>query len=122
LICQFKISTGQLTSLPDGTQFGGAYAGAPGYVNDPTACPIVDMGPLPCGTYGIGAPIHDPNTGPFSLPLTPSEDNEMYGRGSFLIHGDNDAMNQTASKGCIISQLSTREEISQRFDLIQVVA
>jgi hypothetical protein len=40
----------------------------------------------------------------------------MFGRDGFLIHGDNSAMNHTASEGCIILTRDIRQRISDSGD------
>ena len=69
-----------------------------------------DIGPLPRGRYTIGKPRKGPS--PFSLPLMPAADNEMCGRGDFLIHGDSIAAPGNASHGCIIMSRPDREHIA----------
>jgi hypothetical protein len=57
------------------------------------------------------------------MHLVPDPRNVMHGRGSFLIHGDNAAMNHTASDGCIIMARPIRETIDASRDReLQVVA
>jgi len=68
-------------------QIGTGYAGSGPSMNDPSCCGQHGVGPLPVGWYEIGLPINDPETGPFSLPLTPFRRNVMLGRGDFLCHG-----------------------------------
>ena len=46
------------------------------------------------------------------MRLTPDPSNEMYGRTSFLIHGDTGAHNHGASEGCIIFNLCVRQQIA----------
>ena len=92
----------------DGTQlFDGCYAGGfkgtvPEAINDPDYCSVKNTGPIPPGVYTIGEPYQNPNTGSHTMNLTPDESNEMFGRGDFRCHGDNPAMNRSASDGCII--------------------
>ncbi len=50
------------------------------------------------------------------LPLVPDASNNMQGRHSFQIHGDNRSMNQTASSGCIILPRKIREQIANSGD------
>ncbi|WP_414655860.1 tlde1 domain-containing protein [Frateuria sp.] len=78
------------------------------------------VGPLPQGTYTIG-PIQDnvTNSGHRllqSMRLTPSPFNEMFGRGGFLIHGDNSRANHSASEGCIVLKPSIRSIIGHSGD------
>jgi hypothetical protein len=70
-----------------------------------------NIGPIPCGLYSIGIPVDNTSLGPFAIPLTPVESNQMFGRSGFYIHGDNQAMNQSASDGCIIAPRDLRHEI-----------
>jgi hypothetical protein len=103
---QYRIAAGQLSSFDStGTQtyLGAAYSGAPGFVNDPNAVRLIGLGPIPPGAWSIGVPFDNPKTGPFSIPLTPMVGTETFGRSEFLCHGDNEAMDQTASHGCIIA-------------------
>ena len=68
-------------------------------------------GPLPQGSYSIGAPTH--RKGPLTLPLTPLPGTNLQGRpGGFLIHGDNSSHNHTASHGCIIQGPNVRQAIA----------
>ncbi len=46
------------------------------------------------------------------MALTPAATNIMYGRGGFLIHGDNAAANFTASDGCIVAGPAIRQQIA----------
>jgi type VI secretion system (T6SS) effector TldE1-like protein len=124
---QFQISTGTVSQIDDdGTLvLGEGYSGAPGYVNDPSAVSLQGEGPIPMGTYTIEQPINDATTGPFSLPLTPSPENEMFGRSGFLIHGADAAKDvngaQLSSHGCIVCARPIRQVISG-FQTLVVVA
>lgn len=63
-------------------------------------------GPIPLGTYTVGAPYGSLNTGPNTMVITPNMQTttsiQSSGRdpGSFRIHGNNSSKN--ASQGCII--------------------
>lgn len=72
---------------------------------------VHDIGPLPQGIYTIQPPHADPKVGPVAMRLEPSPENTMFGRGDFLIHGDNAAQNHTASEGCIILPHDVRVKI-----------
>lgn len=110
----YKISTGEISQ--DGNVVARGYSGQPECKNDPSKCEIHNKGPIPPGRYAIGEP-HDTKThGPFVLPLTPDEANEMYGRSGFLIHGDSVVHPGTASEGCIILPRNTRNAISESGD------
>lgn len=133
---QFQISAGLLTSFDStGTQsaVGPAYAGAPGFVNDPAATALVKLGPLPVGWYGVGAAVDDPVTGVFTLPLSPLSAGNQYGlpatdtlgRSEFKIHGPNASKDaggaQASSEGCIVASHPERS-VCSTFQLIEVVA
>ena len=87
---------------------------------------MVDHGPLPVGIYTMG-PWYDDKPGPTSkgpivTRLTPSPENEMYGRSGFMIHGDNDAMNHTASDGCLVAGHGYRAAMAASADnLLDVI-
>ncbi len=55
------------------------------------------------------------------MALDPDPGNQMFGRDGFLIHGDNMAMNHTASEGCIILGRPIREQIADSADRVIVV-
>jgi RHS repeat-associated protein len=85
---------------------GQTYASCTGYsgngqgLNNPAAQNQPNVGPLPQGSYTVGGTTN--RRGPNTRPLIPDPSNNMYGRSGFLLHGDNAAMNNTASEGCII--------------------
>lgn len=71
-----------------------------------------NAGPLPRGDYTIGA-ARDNEHGPVSMPLTPSPQNDMEGRGGFWIHEDNASKPAcNSSEGCAVLPRPTRVEIS----------
>lgn len=111
----WKISSGTLLNL-NGIAVGHGYAGNGEGLNNPAKTNVHDVGPLPVGKYKIGAPYDDAQVGVFALPLTPDPSNEMFGRSLFRIHGDNKAMNHTASHGCIILPRAVRNDISNSGD------
>lgn len=118
---KYTISSGAISQ--DGVTIGHGYSGQPNCKNDPTKCGIHNAGPIPQGRYVIGAPIDTKTHGPFVLPLTSDEANEMYGRSGFLIHGDSVVAPGTASEGCIILPRNIREAIrSSDDDELEVVA
>lgn len=109
---------------PDGKKMGIGYSGHGTGLNNPDMQASVGIGPLPIGIYFI-APPHTPvdHLGPVALPLVPDKGNNMHGRSGFLIHGDNWAMNHTASNGCVILSRGFREMISGTNDkVLRVVA
>ncbi len=94
------------------------YAGNGDGKNNPARQNVSNQGPLPRGWYTVskdpectmfGADGVCPHCsgsnhhkhGPYVLRLTPDPENEMFGRGGFLIHGDSIDRPGTASLGCI---------------------
>ena len=76
-----------------------------------------NVGPIPVGQWRIGPPLDPPDhLGPLAMPLTPANDTQTFGRSAFFIHGDNAAMNHTASHGCIILGRTIREAINNSND------
>lgn len=105
----YSISTGEMSR--DGGVIATGYSGQPSCKNDPEKCMVHNKGPIPPGRYSIGQPRDTASHGPFVLPLTPAEDNEMFGRSGFLIHGDSASHPGEASEGCIILPRAVRETI-----------
>ncbi|ARU83235.1 DUF2778 domain-containing protein [Enterobacteriaceae bacterium 155047] len=102
-------------------QFDGLYSGRPGYKNDSAYECVKGKGPLPRGTYKIGAPFFHHNTRAWTMRLTPYAANDMCGRDAFMIHGDSAAHPGSASDGCIIVSLPNRKLIAASSDKILVV-
>lgn len=95
------------------------YSGFDGGKNEPTWQEHPDLGPIPRGTYTIGAPECVQKAGPhgpFVLRLTPDPDNRMFGRAGFLMHGDSVAHPGSASHGCIILRRAAREIVAASGD------
>lgn len=95
-----------------GTEFSG-YSGCRDGLNNPAMQNVKNVGPIPCGKYTIGLPHADEKVGPVAMHLVPFSTNVMFGRGDFMIHGDNSKMNHTASEGCIILPLAARALIGK---------
>ena len=111
----FIQSTGAI-NRPDGSLESIAYSGGdagkfPDGVNNPEYQSIHNKGPLPQGFYTIDEPIDHTRLGPFAMALIPDAENEMFGRGGFYVHGDNQQMNRSGSDGCIVTGADTRHEI-----------
>lgn len=69
----------------------------------------VAKGPIPEGAWQIGSPHTSPNTGPFTMVLSPIEGTDTHGRSAFRIHGNNEK--DDASHGCVILPRPAREAI-----------
>jgi hypothetical protein len=94
-------STGVLDH--DGVPLLNCYAGHGAGVNNPAMQGQHDVGPLPQGRYTMTSLVDSPRTGLATIILDPDPANQMFGRSGFRIHGDNPAVNRTASDGCIIA-------------------
>src|SRR5580700_5502232 len=97
----YRQSTGVLER--DGIPLLNCYAGHGDGINEPSMQDEHDVGPLPQGRYTMTAVIDSPHTGLATIILDPDPANQMFGRSGFRIHGDNSALNHTASDGCIIA-------------------
>lgn len=107
----YEVISGKLLH-PDGvTVSSGLYSGHGEGLNNPALEDVHDVGPIPCGIWQIG-PWHDhyEDKGPVVGELHPVGF-DPHGRSGFLCHGDNSAMNHTASHGCIIAPRPVREAI-----------
>lgn len=89
------------------------YSGHHNGVNAPELQACSNVGPIPRGSYTISKPYTDDEKGPVVMRLTPDAENTMWGRSGFLIHGDNQQMNHSASEGCIILPRVAREFIGR---------
>jgi hypothetical protein len=116
---QYEQKTGRLLD-PEGAYVVTGYSGHGVGVNTPADETVPDVGPLPEGTYLIGPGFYNPRTGPLSMRLTQIA-GASYGRGEFLIHGDNQALNHSASEGCIILPHSVRVVLDASTDRTLVV-
>ena len=106
----YSQSTGQLLD-PDGGIIATGYSGRDGGLNDPADQDIPNFGPIPRGSYTIGRVFSHPSCGPVAMRLEPAAGTDTHGRSGFLIHGDNSAMDHTASHGCIILPRVIRDRI-----------
>jgi hypothetical protein len=101
----------------DGAFVGTGYSGFGDGVNNRAEEMDADIGPVPHGNYTIEPFFDDPGgKGPMVAHLEPAPENTMFGRTGFMIHGDNAAMNRTASHGCIIFARDIRQKISDSGD------
>jgi hypothetical protein len=106
----------------NGHQVAIGYSGAPGAVNNPGQEYVHSIGPIPRGRYHIGRlEGHHGHLGPNVMHLTPVGHN-AYGRTRLYIHGDNAALNHSASEGCVILPRDIRLRIAHSRDhTIEVV-
>jgi hypothetical protein len=106
----------------DGKPVAKGYSGNTTGLNNPAMQETIGVGPVPRGNYTIGPP-HTPvdHLGPLALPLYPAPANQMFGRVGFFIHGDNPAMDHSASDGCIIIDHADRQAIVNSGDTALVV-
>ena len=95
----------------DGNLVGIGYSGHGEGKNNPALQDQHDVGPLPCGTYTIGAPFNSATHGPYCLRLEPDAANQMFGRSGFLMHGDSIVHPGMASLGCIIQMHAVRQAV-----------
>lgn len=119
----YSQSTGNLTD-PNGNLLGQGYSGNGADLDNPAGQADEGHGPIPQGDWSIGAFFDDPGgKGPIVCHLMPNLGTETFGRSGFMIHGDNAAMNHTASEGCIILAHTLREAIAASVDnLLSVTA
>src|SRR5690348_1819087 len=111
----YEQSTGKLSSTESAfIAFG--YSGANAGKNNPTMQSVRDLGPIPQGIYAIGAPFDSIDHGPFAMRLAPDAANEMFGRSSFLMHGDSGEHPGCASRGCIILSREARKTVAASGD------
>jgi hypothetical protein len=115
-------STGEL--LHNGQHVDNGYSGCDEGKNNPSMQAVVDMGPIPQGSWTIiGPPFATTEHGPNVLRLEPVVGTNTFGRDGFLMHGDNVHFPGTASKGCIIMPPNTRLGVWASQDLtLEVVA
>ena len=89
----------------------GAYSGHGDALNNAAYQSAEGLGPIPVGQYRIGTFFDHPRLGPCVAHLTPVNNTNVYGRSGFFIHGDNVAMDHSASDGCIIVNRAIRTAI-----------
>ncbi|EGC36285.1 hypothetical protein DICPUDRAFT_97622 [Dictyostelium purpureum] len=87
------------------------YSGNGTHINKADSQGVKSKGPLPRGTYTMNEPRKSDKTGAYAMDLTPSPENNMEGRDSFQIHGDNSKGDKSASEGCIILSRDIREKM-----------
>jgi len=106
----YQQSSGKLTD-PSGAMIGIGYSGLGPGLNKPALEASRGVGPIPAGHWRIHPPLDPPDhLGPIAMPLTPV-DFDPHGRSAFFMHGDNAAMDFTASDGCIIMSHAIRAAV-----------
>lgn len=88
--------SGSTANGPNPDYVSSGYSGCACGLNNPKDQRASNVGPIPQGGWTIGAPYTSPNTGPYTLPLTPKQGTDTFGRTLFRIHGDNGKHNQSA--------------------------
>lgn len=104
----YSQSTGVLSH--NGEPLGRGYSGNSAGLNNPKLEMVHNHGPIPRGVWEIGLWFDDKHLGPCVAALRPTSQ-DVFGRGGFFIHGDNKAMNFSASDGCIILSKELRQTI-----------
>ena len=95
--------SGQILT-PSGTYLATGYSGNGKGLNSPHMESVHNIGPIPRGKWDIGDFFDDEEgKGPVVANLEPRDGTETFGRSEFMIHGDNQAANDTASEGCIVA-------------------
>ncbi len=106
----YRQETGELTH-DSGNVTSESYSGHGVGLNNPAYESWKNIGPIPKGSWRIGETYDSKTTGPHTIKLEPV-DIAVTNRADFRIHGDNKAMNKTASHGCIIAPRTVREQIT----------
>src|SRR5882724_6716578 len=94
-----------------GIVHGHGYSGNGLGKNNPAAQDEHGVGPAPRGLWTIGEPHVSPNTGAYTMDLTPAPGTDTEGRTALKIHGDSINHPGEASHGCIILSRQMREAI-----------
>jgi len=124
---RYEQATGKMTD-PSGELVGIGYSGgdcgtAPEGKNNPAMQNVPMVGPIPQGIYTIGPAYTHSRLGPVTMNLYPSQQNQMFDRDAFRIHGDNPNHIGESSDGCIVLARDVREMISESRDLtLEVVS
>lgn len=111
----YQQSTGRFTEA-NGNLIGVGYSGNGQGLNNPEMQAVAMHGSLPQGDYEIGPALTHAKLGILAMALTACAGQPVFGRSGFFIHGDNQAMNHTASEGCIILPHVARVAISGSSD------
>jgi hypothetical protein len=109
----FDRQAGAFTA-PDGTLLcRDAYSGHGPGLDNPDMEAVSNVGPIPAGLWLVGDPMDPPDhLGPLAMPLTPAPGTDPKGRVDLFIHGNNAAMNHSASDGCVILPRNVRAAVA----------
>ncbi|MEM5437616.1 tlde1 domain-containing protein [Paraburkholderia diazotrophica] len=105
----YSQSTGRLTR--NGVTAGTGYSGHGAGRNNANMQRTGGIGPIPQGTYTIGAPFHHNHAGGYTMRLTPQHGTNTFGRSGFMMHGDSTRQPGQASEGCIVQNHSVRHQV-----------
>lgn len=101
----------------DGKLVGVGYSGHGAGLNDPDMEAVPDTGPIPRGRWRIVRwDDHHAGKGPCVAVLEPVG-HSAHGRAGFLVHGDNVAMDHSASQGCIVDSADIRHALRASGDM-----
>lgn len=111
----YEVITGKLTH--DDALIGIGYSGHEQGLNSVDHEQDHDIGPIPRGQWTIERFFDDPGgKGLLVAHLTPMEDTNVFARSGFMIHGDNEHLNHSASHGCVILGRTYRDQIMASSD------
>ena len=117
----YHSDTGLIES-PIGFKMGEGYSGNGAGLNNPAMESAPMHGPIPRGAWTIGEFFDDPGgKGQVVAHLTPIEGTDTFGRSGFMIHGDNSALDHSASEGCIVAPRFIREQIRDGLSVCSVL-
>ena len=88
------------------------YSGLGDGKNNPDMQSVPNIGPVPQGSYTVGAPRANLSKGRWTMPLTPDPGTNTFGRKGLLIHADSVHHPGAASTGCIILPPPVRHNIA----------
>ena len=118
-VISHRVDNGKVTYVGQG-----GYSGNGDRMNHPEYEHVEDHGPIPRGNWDIGLmqrmisiTTKDSKTKHLqdAMRLVP-DGHKAHGRSRFLIHGDNNQHNHTASDGCIILEPHIRHKIAASGD------
>ena len=99
------------------------YSGHGFYRDDPHAEKRSNEGPLPAGTYQLSGPVSTTlggkEVGPSSWHLNLIT-GKLYGRAGFMIHGDTEEEDHSASDGCIVTPYWVRSQFKDKDQLVVI--